>query len=179
MMESEPPQEPGLWLNGQKWDGVLTETPRVGSTEDWNIIDTTGDTHPIHLHLVQFQLVCRIPINSEAYRKAWTAINGEPPLPLNQTPVEVDPTPYFTGQPIYPTQSEMGWKDTIQAWGNYVTIIRSRWAPIDAPTSGPGAPQPRTNLYPFDPTYGPGYVWHCHILDHEDNEMMRPYKVAP
>jgi FtsP/CotA-like multicopper oxidase with cupredoxin domain len=34
------------------------------------------------------------------------------------------------------------------------------------------------NLYPFDPTEGPGYVWHCHIIDHEDNEMMRPYKVA-
>jgi len=29
--------------------------------------------------------------------------------------------------------------------------------------------------YSFDPTSGPGYVWHCHIIDHEDNEMMRPY----
>jgi FtsP/CotA-like multicopper oxidase with cupredoxin domain len=35
------------------------------------------------------------------------------------------------------------------------------------------------NLYPFDPTQGPGYVWHCHILEHEDNEMMRPYLVSP
>jgi FtsP/CotA-like multicopper oxidase with cupredoxin domain len=34
------------------------------------------------------------------------------------------------------------------------------------------------NFYSFDPTKGPGYVWHCHIIDHEDNEMMRPYKVA-
>ena len=35
--------------------------------------------------------------------------------------------------------------------------------------------QPGQNLFAFDPTYGPGYVWHCHIIDHEDNEMMRPY----
>lgn len=35
----------------------------------------------------------------------------------------------------------------------------------------------KINLFPFDPTTEPGYVWHCHILDHEDNEMMRPYKV--
>ncbi|HEY4384431.1 MAG TPA: hypothetical protein VGN34_08165 [Ktedonobacteraceae bacterium] len=34
------------------------------------------------------------------------------------------------------------------------------------------------NLYPFDPTCGPGYVWHCHILDYGDNEMMRPYTSA-
>jgi len=60
-----------------------------------------------------------------------------------------------------------------------VTIIRVRFAPLDAPTTGAGVPAPGINLYPFDPTVGPGYVWHCHILDHEDNEMMRPYKVVP
>jgi hypothetical protein len=31
--------------------------------------------------------------------------------------------------------------------------------------------------YDFDPGEGHGYVWHCHIIDHEDNEMMRPYQV--
>ncbi len=35
------------------------------------------------------------------------------------------------------------------------------------------------DVYPFDPSTGPGYVWHCHIIDHEDNEMMRPYNVLP
>jgi len=33
--------------------------------------------------------------------------------------------------------------------------------------------------FPFDPNGGHGYVWHCHIIDHEDNEMMRPLAVAP
>jgi FtsP/CotA-like multicopper oxidase with cupredoxin domain len=34
---------------------------------------------------------------------------------------------------------------------------------------------PGVNRYPFDPVEGPGYVWHCHIIEHEDHEMMRPY----
>jgi FtsP/CotA-like multicopper oxidase with cupredoxin domain len=46
-------------------------------------------------------------------------------------------------------------------------VIKVRFAPIDG-----------SEEYPFDATYGPGYVWHCHILDHEDNEMMRPYIVT-
>jgi FtsP/CotA-like multicopper oxidase with cupredoxin domain len=53
-----------------------------------------------------------------------------------------------------------------------VTRIILRWAPMDTPVAAVTAGQ---NLYPFDPTLGPGYAWHCHILDHEDNEMMRPY----
>jgi hypothetical protein len=48
-----------------------------------------------------------------------------------------------------------------------VTTIRVRFTQQD------GSP------YPFDATAGPGYVWHCHIIDHEDNEMMRPYMVIP
>jgi spore coat protein A, manganese oxidase len=49
-----------------------------------------------------------------------------------------------------------------------VTTIRIRFAPNDG-----------ASTYPFDPTQGPGYVWHCHIVDHEDNDMMRPYKLQP
>lgn len=49
-----------------------------------------------------------------------------------------------------------------------------RWAPT---TTRVGESRPGLNLYPFDPTQGPGYIWHCHILDHEDNDMMRPYNV--
>ena len=55
--------------------------------------------------------------------------------------------------------------------------------PVGSPRITPvgvGAP-PGNNHYPFDPTEligGVGYVWHCHILDHEDNEMMRNYMVG-
>jgi FtsP/CotA-like multicopper oxidase with cupredoxin domain len=50
-----------------------------------------------------------------------------------------------------------------------------RFAPQSLPV---GATEPGTNYFPFDPTSGPGYVWHYHILDHEDNEMMRPYNLT-
>jgi len=50
----------------------------------------------------------------------------------------------------------------------------------DRPPYGGGSTTPGTNPFSFDPTTGgPGYAWHCHILDHEDNEMMRPYLVVP
>ena len=60
-----------------------------------------------------------------------------------------------------------------------VTRIAARWAPTDTPISAVHA---GINKYPFNPTQLVngivGYVWHCHILEHEDNEMMRPYVVG-
>ncbi|HYH04550.1 MAG TPA: carbohydrate-binding protein, partial [Bacillota bacterium] len=52
-----------------------------------------------------------------------------------------------------------------------ITRVRIRWAPQELPT---GAAIPGVNQFPFDPTEEPGYIWHCHLLEHEDNEMMRP-----
>ena len=72
----------------------------------------------------------------------------------------------------------LGWKDTVIAYPGEVTRIAVRWAATDAPI---GTTNPGTNTYPFDPTMlqgGVGYVWHCHIIDHEDNEMMRNYVVG-
>jgi FtsP/CotA-like multicopper oxidase with cupredoxin domain len=57
-----------------------------------------------------------------------------------------------------------------------VTRIAIRWSPTEVPVNGVA---PGQNKFVFDPTKGPGYVWHCHILDHEDNEMMRPYAPTP
>jgi FtsP/CotA-like multicopper oxidase with cupredoxin domain len=54
-----------------------------------------------------------------------------------------------------------------------VTRFIVRWAPTDVAIGAAGS-------YPFDPSaLGQGYVWHCHIIDHEDNEMMRPDTVQP
>ena len=155
----------GVFLDGKMWDSPISEFPEQGSTEDWKIVDTTGDTHPIHLHLVQFQLVSRQRLNISGYLADWLALNGQPPF-MNQVVTPLDPTPYLKGSPRPPAPNEMGWKDTIQMNPGEVTIIRARWAQQD------GLP------YGFDATKGPGYVWHCHIIDHEDNEMMRPYKVV-
>jgi FtsP/CotA-like multicopper oxidase with cupredoxin domain len=168
----------GVFLNGQRWSGVLTETPKVGSTEDWWLVNPTMDTHPIHTHLTQFQIVERIPFDAARYEADWMQLNGMVPVPLDYVPKTLDVTPYLTGPPEQPAANEHAWKDTIQTPPGYVTVIRIRWAPQDSPILGPNAPVAGINLYPFNPTIGPGYVWHCHIIDHEDNEMMRPYKVT-
>lgn len=161
-------------LNGQMWAAPVSELPQVGSTEDWWIVNLTADSHPIHLHLVQFLLVSRQDIDTLAYSQAWEEANGMPPLhhPTKEVPVE----PYLLGAPLPPDGNEEGWKDTIRVNPNQVTRIRVRFAPQDIPANGVN---PGENYYSFDPSAGPGYVWHCHILDHEDNEMMRPYKVKP
>jgi FtsP/CotA-like multicopper oxidase with cupredoxin domain len=166
-------------LNGQTYDGAMTEMPQVGSTEDWSFINLTPDAHPMHMHLVQFQLVQRIPFDAAQYKDDWIGLNGEAPLPNNVIPTEIPIADYVTGSAVLPTANELAWKDTIQAPPGMITVVRVRFAPQNAPLTGPRAPTPGVNLYPFDPTYGSGYVWHCHIVDHEDNEMMRPYKVVP
>ncbi len=155
-------------VNGQLWDGVLTETPKNGTTEDWVIVNLTGDTHPIHTHLATFQLVSRQKFQVNKYMKDWLAINaagGLPPFPASYVPAELNPIPYLQGKATLALPSEMGWKDTVQMNPGEVTVFRIRFLQQDG------------QAYPFDPTEGPGYVWHCHIVDHEDNEMMRPYVV--
>lgn len=164
----------GLFLNGQKWEAPISENTKVGSTEDWQIVNLTEDAHPIHLHLIDFQLVSRQAIDTEKYSKVWYSANGM--LPLKKPTISIPIDKYIKGDPMPPNPNEAGWKDTIQANPGEVTTIRVRFAPQDASLE---AAKPGINLFPFDPTSGPGYVWHCHILDHEDNEMMRPFKVMP
>ena len=153
------------YLTGNLGALPLSEKPVLGTTEDWVIVNPTMNSHPIHLHLVQFQLVQRQTLDSSQYLNDWTTLNGN--LPLNHSTINVASlSRYLEGQPINPAPNEQGWKDTIQAEAGSVTTIRIRFAPQDGST------------YKFDPTVGSGYVWHCHILDHEDNEMMRPYIVV-
>ncbi|SEW14926.1 multicopper oxidase family protein [[Clostridium] fimetarium] len=161
-----------LLLNGQKWEAPVSELPIVGSTQEWVIANLTMDTHPIHLHLVQYQLLNRQDFNADEYKMKWEEINGMPPFdhPTEVLPVEC----YLLGEPIEPDDNEKGWKDTVRMNPNQVTRIIVRFAPQNTPNS---IVKPGKNRYPFDPTLGPGYVWHCHILDHEDNEMMRPFNV--
>jgi spore coat protein A, manganese oxidase len=75
-----------------------------------------------------------------------------------------------------PEPGELGWKDTADVHGGEVLRILVRWTPSDVAVS-PGRSYVGKNFYEFDPTQG-YYVWHCHVLNHEDNEMMRPYKVS-
>jgi FtsP/CotA-like multicopper oxidase with cupredoxin domain len=68
---------------------------------------------------------------------------------------------------------EVGWKDTVIMPSGSVTRIAVRFAPQDVPVRTVGS-------FTFNPSALNGaYVWHCHITDHEDNEMMRPYQILP
>jgi spore coat protein A, manganese oxidase len=143
-----------LNLNGVHFDALpITETPKLGTIEDWVYINVTGDTHPIHSHLVTFQVVGRTPFDAEAYEAAYGGPDG--------VPGGIDPTPFATGpmQPADPT--ERGFKETVKANPGQFTTIRAKY---DLPN---GVTPPQT------------YVYHCHIVEHEDNDMMRPYTVVP
>jgi FtsP/CotA-like multicopper oxidase with cupredoxin domain len=162
-----------LLLDGQKYDSAISELPKLGTTEEWIIANPTADTHPIHLHLVQFQVVKRQQYNANGHYDAWLdknadAGNGDAP-PFSGPTVSVDVTPYLFGPVMQPPATEQGWKDTVKMNPGEVTWIRVRFAAQD------GAP------FPFDATGGGTgyYVWHCHIIDHEDNEMMRKFQVEP
>lgn len=190
----------GLWL---------TEQPRVGATEIWEILNTSDFAHPIHLHLVSFQVLNRQGIKVNDYLDAWaaefpggtyegqlcdgtlgevvyqpgTVIPGYGPPRDYLTPnadgaLGGNPafSRFLTGPVLPPDPSEAGWKDTVNTNPGQVTRVIARWAPS---TTEVAAVVPGENRYPFDPTEGPGYVWHCHIIDHEDNEMMRPYAPTP
>jgi FtsP/CotA-like multicopper oxidase with cupredoxin domain len=191
-------------LNNSKFSTKATEKPRVGSTEVWDIIDLSNDDHPIHLHLVTFQIIARIPFNLPAYGAAYYAAFGHgrcipesgPPRAYNvpnragAVGGNPDVTPFFLKRTLPycmddgtadgtdgPARlEESGWKDSVIASCGHVTRVVVRFTPQDLPAVAKGRAINYTgqNKFPFDPTQGPGYIWHCHFIDHEDNEMMRP-----
>ena len=177
-------------INNTSFMPSITEVPQVGSTEIWEIVNLTADTHPIHLHLIELQLLDRRRFNADAYGTAYESAfpggvyvaGSGPPRPYGTCAAgavcggNLDPAPYFSAPPVGPAPGEAGWKDTFQMNPGEVTRVVVRFAPQRVPF---GAVAPGTNLFPFDPSRGPGYVWHCHIIDHEDNDMMRPYFVRP
>jgi len=129
-------------INDAHWDDPITETPKAGTTEVWRIINTTGDAHPIHIHLVQFQVLDRRAFDPALYPGALV----------------------YTGSAEAPAPNERrAWKDTVISLPGTVTRIIARF---DLPSAA--RPRPGSKFR---------YVFHCHILEHEENEMMRPYDV--
>ena len=126
----------GMLLNNTPWHAPVTEKPVLGTTEIWELVNLTDDSHPIHLHLVRLQILDRRRFDAFEFQAKGTL--------------------RFTGPARPPEAHEAGWKDTVRADPGMVTRI----------------------IVPFE-GYAGRYVWHCHILEHEDNEMMRPYEVLP
>src|SRR4030095_12719286 len=111
----------------------------------------TGDPHPMHTPLVMHQVVGRVPFDVGAY----VAAAGSGP---NGVPGGLDPRPFATGPMQPPDPTERGYKDTTKTNPGEFTIIRAKF---DLPL---GVTAPQT------------YVHHCHIVEHEDNDMMRPFQ---
>ncbi len=178
--------------------GGPTEFQLEGTTEKIQIINISADAHPIHIHLLQWQLVSRQAINDTAYLNAYAAAwapRGIPEFPSGLgypggagTPFPYDslnadgaiggnpPVSPFLLDPVIPANpEEMGWKDNIIVMPGQVTTFLVRVAPTDRPVNA----TPQELLFPFDPSLGPGYVVHCHIVDHEDMSMMRPLPILP
>jgi spore coat protein A len=127
-------------LGGKHWYDPITEDPKAGSMEIWSFANATGDVHPMHMHLVKFQVLNRQAFDAKQYQVV------------------------FIGIPMPPESNERpAWKDTIKTYAGYVTRVIAKF---DLPTGTVVTPGQEFR-----------YVWHCHVLEHEDNEMMRPYNV--
>jgi spore coat protein A len=126
--------ESGVWVE-RTWSEAVTENPDTGATELWEMYNTTGDAHPMHIHEIVFEVVNRQDLVLENEEVA--------------EPIQLD------GDPIAAEPWETGYKDTVIAYPGQVTRVRARFEKAGQ------------------------YVWHCHIVEHEDNEMMRPYRIGP
>jgi spore coat protein A len=125
-----------MLLHGAHWEMPVTEKPVLNSIEIWSFINLTDDSHPIHLHMVRFQVLDRRPFDLSVFQLTKKIV--------------------FTGPPSAMTANELGWRDTVRVDPMTVTRI----------------------IVKFEGFAG-RYVWHCHMLEHEDNEMMRPFVVLP
>jgi len=131
---------------------AATEIYHAGQTVVWDIYNTTGDTHPMHFHLVNVQVLGRATFD-----------NSIPNI------LTFQPTSYFAP----PDPNYRGWKETVRCNPGEVTRVIMKF---DLPTVG----------FPVPPSTRPGipagtheYVWHCHILEHEEHDMMRPLLIRP
>jgi FtsP/CotA-like multicopper oxidase with cupredoxin domain len=202
-------------IDGKAFEDAVTETPTRGATQYWDIVNTTVDAHPMHLHLVQFKVIGRWTLDMNRLNKALAAAGFlVPGATFNKAAVN----PWnFIMAAVPPAPGEEGFKDTARANPGELLRIVAKWdagwadqdpvalniphgeiAPLcEAPLAtdlvnaggcrcvqtvdAAGLPVCGATIYkPFyQPVSSGPYVWHCHIVDHEDNEMMRPSLVLP
>ena len=127
--------------SGLGMEDPITESPTLGDTEIWSIANQTAMSHPIHLHLVHFQVLGRQP--SGDYDPAIDDIELDS--------IEA-PEPY-----------ELGWNDVVTIHPAEVVHIIVHFGEFE------GLFNDQTGKY----------MWHCHMIEHEDYDMMRPFQVLP
>jgi FtsP/CotA-like multicopper oxidase with cupredoxin domain len=141
----------GALVNGAiGWHSPTTENPPLHTTEVWEIYNATMDAHPIHLHLVSFEFLGRNEYTAELVEQPVLQHNGTTGVGYRLENVVVG-----AAVDAGPAYVENAPKDVVTALPGQVTRIK---ATFDKPGR---------------------YVWHCHILSHEDHEMMRVLHVGP
>jgi len=141
----------GNIVNGaMTWAQPITENPALGATEIWEIFNATGDAHPIHVHLVHFDILDRTNFTSDVIEQPVVQHSGAIGVGFRLENILVDASSTMPASP-----AENGPKDMVMALPGQVTRIKMT----------------------FDKAGR--YVWHCHILSHEDHEMMRAFHVGP
>jgi len=161
-------------INGLRFNDPITEKPVLNAIEEWVIINTTPDVHPMHLHQVAFQVIEKGYLRTDGTDGNYIRADGAGMMPfvnpdaLIRSAIPPDPDPDTAPQDAIFTAAPnelFVWKDTVKV--------------PPAQTAGPGT------------VINPGYVrvrarfdilgtymWHCHILSHEEFEMMRPFTVV-
>lgn len=137
-----------LSLNGKRWDNPDMAEPQLGTSETWDFVNPHADAHAMHVHLVSFQVEGRRPFDVQHYKET---IQADKPEDTGYVGGDIQ----YTGPWQEPDVGERGEKDTVTAYPGMVTRVKMRFQNF------PGR-----------------YVWHCHMLEHEDYEMMRPYRVV-
>jgi len=156
------------------WHSPTTENPNLGDTEEWEVWNATGDAHPVHLHLVHFEILGRQEIHWDSHTTEDDRL-----IPNDLYGAPYGDGTYLVEQPVVQHNGLLGdgFKIMNKAYGPVVPQPAEyvENAPKDMVTALPG--QITRIKMTFDK---PGrYVWHCHILSHEDHEMMRVLHVGP
>ncbi len=155
--------EPTLAVDGNTYNGSqtwaeegmngqtiypITENPMLNDIEIWEIYNATADAHPIHLHLVSFEILGRQDFTADVIEQLLDQHDGSKGVGARLENIQL------IGTEALPAANERGWKDMVVSYPGQVTRIIAKF-------DRPGR-----------------YVWHCHILSHEDHEMMRPYYIG-
>jgi spore coat protein A len=142
------------YINPPRTQGATEQHVKNGDTEVWEIFNATGDMHPMHFHLVNVQVINRQRFDLASFPGTIS----------------------LTGPVVQPDANELGWKETVPMYPGTVTrvimkfdlsqaqIVTKKGKVVKTP------PSPRTG--------GNEYVWHCHILEHEEHDMMHALVVT-
>lgn len=133
-----------LYLNGKSFEAPVTEIPKVGTTEEWNVINLTEDNHPLHIHLGLFAAVEQTElVNATEFKECMKRMNDV---------IRCQISKYAGGKRIEVPAQEKGWKNVFKMKPGFVTKIFVRFSYVHSNAS-----------YAFDATAEPGYVYHCHV----------------